>query len=67
MQRMVKEGVLKNVGDWDGRLMAMKRSQIAAVPYGGWFAGNISSSLPDQKENGKSCHCLLWKRVVCVR
>ncbi|SDG11331.1 lactose/L-arabinose transport system substrate-binding protein [Selenomonas sp. WCT3] len=53
MQRMIKEGVLKNVGDWDGRLMAMKRSQIAAVPYGVWFAGNISSSLPDQKGKWK--------------
>ncbi|WP_187620242.1 ABC transporter substrate-binding protein [Selenomonas ruminis] len=53
MQRMVKEGVLKNIGDWDGRLLAMKRSQIAAVPYGVWFAGNISSSLPDQKGKWK--------------
>lgn len=51
--RLKNEGTMRNVGDWDGRLMAMKRDQIAAVPYGVWFAGNISSSLPDQKGKWK--------------
>lgn len=53
MQRMVQEGTLKNVQSWDGRLLAMKRDQIAAVPYGVWFAGTISSELPEQKGKWK--------------
>lgn len=48
-EKLIKEGTMRDVSDWDGRFVAMKRDQIAAVPYGVWFAGNISSTLPDQK------------------
>lgn len=53
IQRMLKEGTIRTTAGWDDRILALKRSQIAAVPIGVWFAGTISSSLPDQKGNWK--------------
>lgn len=52
-QKMAQAGIMRNAVDWDGRLMAMKKGQIASVPYGVWFAGTIESTVPDQKGNWK--------------
>lgn len=47
--KMIRENAALNIHDWDGRLLAMKRNQIAAVPYGCWFAGSLASFMPEQK------------------
>lgn len=48
VKKLLDSGACRNVKSWDGRLVAMRRNQIASAPYGVWFAGTISSQLPEQ-------------------
>lgn len=53
VQRMLEEGTLKNVKDWDGLMTAIEQGEIAAVAYGVWFAGTLSYAAPEQRGKWK--------------
>lgn len=49
MKRMADEGVLTNVKDWNGRIIAMNNSKLASIVYPVWFVGTMKTAVADQK------------------
>lgn len=48
VRKLIDSGAARDVKDWGGRIVAMKRNQVASVPYGVWFGGTLAGALPEQ-------------------
>lgn len=49
MEKLKNEGVLLDINDWNGRIIALNNDKIATVLYPVWYAGTLSSAVSDQK------------------
>lgn len=50
-KRMLDEGLTYNADSWNTLVIATKNSEVATVPYGGWWGGTLKDQMPEQ--NGK--------------
>lgn len=49
LTRMKKEGITFNVGDWNGRIVAINNNKVATIMLPVWYGGTIKTTAESQK------------------
>lgn len=49
MVKFKDEGIILDINDWNGRIIALNNNKIATILYPVWYAGTLISSISDQK------------------